>query len=176
MQLIGSNEPETRWLLKNLGHIENLDLLFAIFPDAKVIQIHRDPAKAVPSLVSLLMHLHSITEEGRHQPARRDAARSRGRERSYAVRKAERVRQEHAGQVLDIVHAETYRDPMGVLERIYGFIGMEITNEVRAYFAKRIRDRPELSHDVHRYNVADYGMTEAQVRESFSDYIQRHGL
>jgi hypothetical protein len=51
VQLIGSNEPDKRWLLKNPGHIDNLDLLFAIFPGAKVIQTHRDPAKAVPSLV-----------------------------------------------------------------------------------------------------------------------------
>ena len=35
VQLIGSNEPDKRWLLKNPGHIENLDLLFAVFPDAQ---------------------------------------------------------------------------------------------------------------------------------------------
>ena len=64
MRLIGVNDPR-RWLLKNPGHIEQLDLLFAIYPNAKVIQTHRDPAKAVPSLVSLLMHLHPIYEEGR---------------------------------------------------------------------------------------------------------------
>ena len=65
VQLIGMNEPDKRWLLKNPGHIEQLDLLWAIYPDAKVIQTHRDPAKAVPSLCSLLMNLHPIYEEGR---------------------------------------------------------------------------------------------------------------
>ena len=50
VQLIGSNDPDKRWLLKNPGHIDNLDLLFGIYPDAKVIQTHRDPAKALPSL------------------------------------------------------------------------------------------------------------------------------
>jgi hypothetical protein len=176
VQLIGSNEPATRWLLKNPGHIENLDLLFAIFPDARVIQTHRDPVKAVPSLVALLMHLNSITEEGREQQRAEVLLAREVAKWSHAVRKAERVRQGHPGQVLDIVHAEFYRDPMGVLKRIYGFIGMEITNEVRACFAKRIRDRPELSHGVHRYDIADYGMTEAQVREPFTDYIQRYEL
>ena len=65
VQLIGSTETEKRWLLKNPGHIQNLDLLFAVFPDARVIQTHRDPAKAVPSLVSLLMQLHPLMEDGR---------------------------------------------------------------------------------------------------------------
>jgi hypothetical protein len=35
VQLIGANDPDKRWLLKNPGHIENLDLLFAVFPDAR---------------------------------------------------------------------------------------------------------------------------------------------
>src|SRR3546814_11023491 len=67
VQLIGMNDPDKRWLLKNPGHIEHLDMLFAIFPDAKVIQTHRDPAKAVPHLVPRLINLHGIMEEGRTQ-------------------------------------------------------------------------------------------------------------
>jgi hypothetical protein len=46
---------------------------------------------------------------------------------SQAVRKAERVRKQHPGQVLDVIHGDFHRDPMAVLERIYGFIGMDIT-------------------------------------------------
>jgi hypothetical protein len=65
---------------------------------------------------------------------------------------------------------------MGVLERIYEFIGMQITDEVRSGFAQRIKEKPELSRGAHRYNIADYGMTEEQVREPFGDYIQRYDL
>jgi hypothetical protein len=177
VQLIGSNEPATRWLLKNPGHIENLDLLFAIFPDAKVIQTHRDPAKAVPSLVSLLMQLNSLTEEeGRRQQRAETMLVREVAKWSNAVRKAERVRQQYPGKVLDVVHSDFHRDPMAVLERIYGFIGMEITDETRAGFAQRIEEKPELARGVHRYNIADYGMTEQQVREPFGEYIQRFDL
>jgi hypothetical protein len=176
VQLIGSNEPGTRWLLKNPGHIDNLDLLFAVFPEAKVIQTHRDPAKAVPSLVSLLMQLNAIAEDGRRQQRAETMLVREVAKWSSAVRKAERVRQQHAGNVLDVVHGDFHRDPMGVLERIYEFIGMQITDEVRVGFAQRIEEKPELSHGVHRYNIADYGMTEEQVREPFGDYIQRYDL
>jgi hypothetical protein len=53
---------------------------------------------------------------------------------------------------------------------------MEITAAARAGFVRRIDEKPELSHGVHRYNIADYGMTEEEVREPFRDYIQRYGL
>ena len=80
VQLIGSNEPEKRWLLKNPGHIEQLDLLFACYPDARVIQTHRDPAKAIPSLCALLMHAYPVYEQGRAGAARAQYAGARGGE------------------------------------------------------------------------------------------------
>lgn len=176
VQLIGSNEPDTRWLLKNPGHIEHLDLLFATFPQAKVIQTHRDPAKALPSLVSLLMLLHPLMEEGR---ADRRAEIMLAREVakwSNALRKAEKIREQHPGQVLDVVHGEFHRDPMGVVERIYAFVGMDIPDTVRAALAQRIKEKPELARGVHRYDIADYGMTVEDAREPFGDYVQRFEL
>ena len=176
VQLIGSNDPDKRWLLKNPGHIEQLDLLFATYPDAKVIQTHRDPAKAIPSLCSLLMNFHPIYEEGRYeQRAHNMLAREAGKW-AKAVRDADAVRAKHPGQVVDVVHGDFHRDPMAVLERIYTFIGMEIDDELRARFAERIAEKPELQHGVHRYDLADFGMTEDEVREQYGDYVDRYDL
>ena len=176
VQLIGSNDPEKRWLLKNPGHIDNLDLLLAVFPDARIIQTHRDPARAVPSLVSLLMQSHTIMEEDR--TAERSAIMMRREVAKWAkaVRKAEAVREQFPGQVLDVVHADFHRDPMGVLERIYTFIGMDIPDDTRARFVQRIAEKPELALGEHRYDIADFGMTEDEARAPYAEYIERHGL
>ena len=176
VQLIGSNEPKKRWLLKNPGHIEQLDLLFAFYPDAKVIQTHRDPAKAIPSLCSLLMNLHPIYEEGRaDQRAHNMLTRESGKW-ARAVHLAAEVRERHPGRVIDVVHGDFHRDPMGELKRIYGFIGMEISEPLKAKFNQRIAEKPELQHGVHRYDIADFGMSAERVREQFGDYIQRYDL
>ena len=176
VQLIGSNEPEKRWLLKNPGHIEQLDLLWAIYPQAKVIQTHRDPARAVPSLCSLLMNLHPIYEHGRaEQRAHNMLAREAGKW-AAAVRRADEARARHPGQTLDIVHGDFHRDPMGVLERIYAFIGWEIDEALRGAFAQRIAEKPELAHGAHRYDIADFGMRADELREQFGDYIEQFDL
>jgi hypothetical protein len=47
------SEPR-RWLLKSPGHLQTMAQLFAEYPDAKVIHTHRDPARFIASLVSLL--------------------------------------------------------------------------------------------------------------------------
>ncbi len=176
LQLIGSNDLDKRWLLKNPGHIDNLDLLFATFPDAKVIQTHRDPAKAVPSLCSLLMQLHPIVEEGRYEQRAHNMLAREVAKWAKAMEKAEPVRQAHPGQVLDIIHGDFHRDPMAVVEHIYRFIGAELTETVRAAMQQRIADDPERQHGAHRYDVAEFGMSEAEIRERFGDYIERFDL
>lgn len=176
VQLIGSNEPDKRWLLKNPGHIEQLDLLFACYPDAKVIQTHRDPAKAIPSLCALLMHAYPVYEQGRQEQRAHNMLTREVAKWARDIRRAEPVRRKHASQIIDVVHGDFHRDPMGELERIYRFIGMEIDEELRAAFARRIEEKPELQHGVHTYNLADYGMTAERVREQYGDYIQRFDL
>ena len=41
LQLIGLNDAEKRWVLKNPSHLFALDALFATYPDALVVQCHR---------------------------------------------------------------------------------------------------------------------------------------
>jgi hypothetical protein len=176
LKLIGSNEPDKRWLLKNPGHIANLDHLFAVFPDALVIQTHRDPAKAVPSLCALLMQRHEMMEEGRREERARIMLERETAKWAAAVRDAEPVRQAHSSQVLDVVHADFHRDPMGTVRRIYSFAGLDLSPAVEAAMAQRSADRPELAHGVHRYDVADFGMTEEDIRERFGDYVGRFDL
>ena len=176
MQLIGSNEPQRRWLLKNPGHIDNLDLLFAFFPDAKVIQTHRDPARALPSLCALLMQLHPIMEEGRHEQRAHNMLAREVAKWAKAVHTAQSVREAHPGQVLDVIHGDFHRDPMAVIERIYRFIGMDLTPQAIGDMAQRIEEKPELSHGAHRYDVADFGLSESEIRERFGDYVDSFAL
>ena len=37
LQLIGLNDPEKRWVLKNPSHLVALDAMMAVYPDALVV-------------------------------------------------------------------------------------------------------------------------------------------
>ena len=43
LQLIGANDVDRRWVLKNPSHLFALDALMATYPDAVVVQCHRPP-------------------------------------------------------------------------------------------------------------------------------------
>lgn len=176
IQLIGANDPNRRWLLKNPSHILRLDTLFATFPDALVIHTHRDPAKALPSLCALLMHGHDMMEvDRREQRARNLCARDIALW-AAGVRDAERVGQAHAGQWKDVLHSDFLANPMTVIRDIYAFVGMDLMPEVEAAMRARIVEAPERANGVHRYDVRDFGLTEDAIRERFEPYVDRFGL
>jgi hypothetical protein len=177
VQLIGSSAGDERWLLKNPGHIHHLDQLFAIFPDARVIQTHRDPATAMPSMCSLLIKLHPVLEVGRTDLRARLMGTREVEKWAAGVRATDAVRAGgREAQVLDVVHGDFHRDPMGVVERIYAFIGMDLPEELRPRFAARIAARPELQHGPHRYTLEEFGLTAEGVREVFGDYTERFDM
>jgi hypothetical protein len=65
---------------------------------------------------------------------------------------------------------------MRVLEQVYAFVGLDLTPEVKPLLEQRIAEKPELAHGAHRYDIADYGMSEDEVREVFGDYVERYDL
>jgi len=176
IQLIGSNEPDRRWLLKNPGHIAKLDLLFEIFPDALVIQTHRDPARAIPSLTSLLCQFYAPLRDADGALQGRITAHRETEKWAKAIADSEQVRRDHPGQVLDIIQSDLHRDPIGTVRRIYQFCGLDLSHEVEDAMRQRGQTDPERSHGQHRYDIANFGLTEDEVRERFGSYVDRYDL
>jgi len=175
LQMMGMGDSR-QWLLKNPSHVLHLGELFRIFPDALVIQTHRDPAKAVPSLCALLMQAHEIMEESRTDLRARTMCLREVAKWAKGVRDAMPVREAHAGQVMDVIHGEFHADPMKVVRGIYEFAGLELAPEVEERMAGRIQAKPELAHGEHRYHVSDFNLTEDDIREQFADYIEAFDL
>ena len=52
-----------RWVLKSPFHLGYLDVLFEFFPDASVIQTHRDPLETIPSVASMYCALWELSTD-----------------------------------------------------------------------------------------------------------------
>lgn len=174
LRLIGADEPDRQWLLKNPGHVAEMDCLLEVLPDACVIQTHRDPVKAIPSLSSVL-HMARRMFEG-------DAVQAKligPRELEYwarAMERTARVRSQRPDQFFDVDHREFHRNPMGVVRGIYDRFGLSLSDGAEARMQRWIAASPTSKHGEHRYDITDYGITADQVRQRFADYIERHAL
>ena len=55
--------PRQRWLLKAPEHQVHLDTLLKVYPDARIVQTHRDPIKCMASTTSLMGTLYSMRSD-----------------------------------------------------------------------------------------------------------------
>ena len=130
MQLIGLNDADKRWVLKNPSHLFALDALMAAYPDALVVQCHRPVETIMASMCSLAQHTtegwsNSFTGELIGQDAMETW--SRGLE----LFNAERAKHDSA-QFYDMDYFDLIKDPIGTVEGIYRHFGIEVTDEARA--------------------------------------------
>ncbi|MFC9660205.1 sulfotransferase family protein [Nocardia sp. NPDC127606] len=165
LQLIGMNDTR-RWVLKNPSHLFCLDALLATYPDAIVIQTHRDPATIIPSVCSLNEHATrgwSTTFTGETIGRTQLDLWSRGLHEFTAAR----TRHPEA-TFIDIDFDDLRADPLGVVDRVYARTGAALTPEARtAITALDNESRTGARKPTHHYSLADYGLTENMVAESF---------
>jgi hypothetical protein len=167
LQLIGLNDREKRWVLKNPSHLFALDALFATYPDALVVQCHRPAETIMASMCSLAQHTTegwSNTFTGNVIGADSMETWSRGLE----LFNAERAKRDPA-QFYDLDYFKLIKDPVGAVEDIYRAFGIEYTDEAR----ESVRNTHEESKKgprapKHTYSLADYGLTAEQVKERFA--------
>ena len=112
--LIGADEPDTCWLLKDPSHLFAPEALFATYPDANVVMTHRDPLKAVASVCSLTAVSRQGFEEHPDNIAHgagQTELWARGIERMLAARAGREER------FYDLQFADFQTDPLGSVGR-----------------------------------------------------------
>lgn len=166
LQLIGLNEPEKRWVLKNPSHLFALDALFATYPDALVVQCHRPPETIMASMCSLAQHTTdgwSNSFVGATIGADSLETWSRGLERFNAVRA-----KQNPAQFCDVDYFALIKEPLRTVGEIYSHFGIEMTDAARAAIAHTDEESKKGPRaPKHTYSLADYGLTEEQVKERF---------
>lgn len=170
LQAIGGGD---RWVLKAPAHIGDLDALLAVYPDAVVIQNHRDPLRVAPSIASHGVVLRSMFAEdvNRFAVARewRDYW-AASIERGLEVRR--RSREE---RFVDVYYRELVADPLRELERVYRQLGWSMSELMRRRVAAYAAgDRQRGSR--HRYRLDWFGLSARELRGRFGEYCRSFGV
>ncbi|MBI4984226.1 MAG: sulfotransferase [Rhodocyclales bacterium] len=174
LRLIGADAPGQRWLLKNPGHIAHLDALLTAFPDACIVQTHRDPAKSIPSVCSVIWPARCFFH------AREVAAAAVGSREfefwAWSVERAQQVRGRQPDRFVDVRIEEFQREPMQVVRRIYSRFGLELSAAAEERMMRWTASNPRHKHGQHEYGLQQFGLSEGAIHERFAAYMERHGL
>jgi hypothetical protein len=166
LQLIGLNDTEKRWVLKNPSHLVALDALMTVYPDALVVCTHRDPVTSIASACSLSAEATAGTSTTFVGP-------TIGRtqlellSRSWRTFTTARTAYDPA-QFVDVDYRGFVADPVGVTRHIYDAFGLEWTPAAQAAVEAIDREsRSGAKRPAHSYSLGDYGLTEDEVRAAF---------
>ncbi|OBH05758.1 hypothetical protein A5696_25075 [Mycobacterium sp. E2699] len=164
-----------QWLLKSPAHLWHLDDLFAEYPDALIVQTHRDPLNVISSIAALTHHLRRMGSD--ESNIAECAAQSYeeivvGLDREMALREAGAI---PSGRVIDVLFTDFVNDPWTTIKDIYQRLGRELKPEA----AQRMRDflatHPG-DGGASRYTWADTGLDAGEVRERVRAYQDRYGV
>ncbi|MCU7728026.1 sulfotransferase [Actinoplanes sp. KI2] len=163
LQLIGSNDRDRRWVLKNPSHLFALDALLAVYPDAVVIQTHRAPRTVIASVCSL----NARASEGWSELFRGEVlGRAQLELWSRGLRRFATERERHdPAHFIDVDYDDFVADPIGTVESVYERIGSPLTAEARAAMTSL---QAEPRGPAHHYDLADFGLTAADVDAAFA--------
>jgi hypothetical protein len=166
----------TRWVLKAPDHVHSLKSLMEVYPDARIVFVHRDPLKVVGSVASLTAMLRGAFS---HHADPRVLGTDEARNLAEKAVKMIEFRDSHQhlnDRFIDVRYVDIVRDPVGTVRNIYESFGLALPAESGARIrdfvtAVRNKKRPR-----HIYRLTDFGLDLLPEDASFVLYRKRFAL
>jgi hypothetical protein len=170
LQAIALQFPsERRWILKGNQHSEQLPALIANYPDAYIVQIHRDPLAIIQSV--LTMRGLSVLSDQKRPDVQAHV--------TYWVDRIERMLRAYlrdmtnvpAGQRLDILFGDVMADDVGTAQKVLDFAGLrsgtQSVGDMRAYMDSHPRGKDgRVVYDL----AGDFSLDIPALRRRFAFY------
>ena len=174
LQRLQRHGPPRTWVLKSPVHLGRLAALLAVYPDARIIRTHRDPARTVPSTVSTVALGRWLRSDDVDPQA--IAASVVGALQLLSNGAAEQRSSLPAGQVAELGYADLMRDPVGAITRAYDELGLPVASDLGDRILGYLEARPQTKYGVHRYRAEDYGLDDDEIRRDFAPYVEEFGI
>jgi hypothetical protein len=165
-----------RWLLKAPSHIFQLQALFDVYPDARVVRTHRDPLRTLASSLSLMgtlkwMRCNEV-----------DMSKVPGQLAfGYAYVYQREMEQRASGelpdaQFIDVQFEDIVKEPVATIEGVYAKLGWPIDDTVQTAIGDYAKNKPKGSRGAHAYSLAESGLDAGAERERYRFYMERYGI
>jgi hypothetical protein len=163
-----------RWFLKSPPDLCCLDAFVAVYPDARIVWTHRDPATVLASVCKLIFIVRRMQTDhvDLHELGREQLALwSEGVRRALAFRR--RVGEE---RFADVFMHDLVARPIDTVAALYERIGLPFTTAAETAMRAWSADNPQHKHGAMPYTLAEFGLELDQVRAAFRDYTQHFAL
>lgn len=170
LKLLVHANPTEQLVLKCPEHLWFLDALLEVFPDAAIVQTHRDPVDVVASYCSMIS-MQWRTLYGSYDPrAIGDHIKRRFQE---GIGRAMATRQRHASShFYDVDFSYFVNHQAEVVRDIGHYFDLPWSAETDSRIDAWLGEERADSRGKHRYLKERYGIVPEEIYEMFADYIE----
>ena len=168
--------PIRRWVLKSPDHIFALEGLLAVFPDAMIIQTHRDPLEVLRSssqLTHVLQGLFGRVASLDQLGLREARMLAEGIQRIMRFRDA---RPELAMRFIDVTYPELVSDPLAIVRQIYQQFDIRLTAAAAERMQRMASNRSRYRRHNGSPTLAEVGLDGPTEIRRFQSYCSRFGI
>ena len=163
---------KTRWVLKCPQHLEQLDVLQKVFPDATIAITHRDPVSVIQSAATMLAYGQRINRK----QVDLEGLMSYWTDRVIHLLRA--CVRDHgslsAERSIDVLFHEFMADDVGMVGKIYAKADLEMTALARSELQTFVDEHKRGKDGRVIYNLRDdFGVEPEQLRALFDFYVTR---
>lgn len=174
LQVLQHDGVRGRWTLKSPHHAIALDALTSVYPDARLVLLHRDPVMLCASVCSLIANLTSCFSDADPRPYVAEHWVAMLEESITRIDAFRAAHPEHP--IVDVDYVEFVANPVATVSNIYDKVGDAIDPRTYAAMAAYANAHPKNTLGVHTYDLADYGLDVDAIRERFAGYRARYGV
>ena len=163
------------WVLKCPDHVFALAAIREVYPDARLVFVHRDP-------VRVLLSVTRLTEVLRRPFTRRIDQVQLGRDISERWLLGTDLMIEAADQggfaepIFHINYRELVNDPFGTVDQLYRHFGLSLGPEAAARIKGAIKARPNGGYGANQYSPDAYQIDPASERDRYARYVARFNI
>ncbi|NVO12226.1 MAG: sulfotransferase, partial [Bacteroidales bacterium] len=176
LQLLQYRNRGERWVLKAPGHLRSLRSLMQVYPDACIIQTHRDPVETIASATSMGMETLSIFHDKLlPEDVGKKALEWIGFCIDQSMDDREQAESNPNSQVrfFDLYYKDIVADPVGTMRDLYDQCGLAWSSSVEQQMNAFLAENHQHKHGKHQYALEQFGLKEEQINERFASYNKR---
>ncbi|MFT4615189.1 MAG: hypothetical protein ACI9NT_002341, partial [Bacteroidia bacterium] len=169
-------DPEDKpWVLKSPQHMQDLDALLHVFPNAKLVCPHRDPIKVVGSCCSMAWN-SLVRDNPGVTPQWVGQEWLLKTQRMLHKNLSDRATLATAEQQYDLLYADISADWQGAMQGVYDFLGRPFTEQAKLGMQSWLASNGQHKHGAHKYHLSQFGLEQEQVDQTLMFYRQRFNI
>ena len=171
LQLHQAKDPEKQLMLKCPHHLAFLPALTKVFPEATIVETHREPAQVVASECKLNLSIQALSTDQLDWEA---VVKSTWHKANTFASRAVAFADMNANQkLIHVDYKNLVKDPVSLAKDLFQQIGISLDATEETAFRTYFGANKQHKHGKNEYSLEQFGLSVEQVHESFKSYRER---